>query len=336
MSSTEIISLIVTVIGIFSFASIFTILYGNYASMSIKEINSGKRDIEIIDEVIYNRQKKIRKRSKIIGTVKNVIFYLTMCVIIPVFIFALISRFTNNAIMLGDKTVMVVASGSMSERHENNTYLNTYNLNDQFNKYDIIILEKVDSAAELRVYDTIAFVNDKGINVIHRIKSIKINGSYETRGDSNGTSDTYNPVFKDVIGRYTGKKISGIGVFVMFFQSYAGIITIVSLVYCLLMIDRISEKINKVQAKRVEHLLEALGLSSDETLDKVEAAYSETIYYKGYAYHFKDGAFISKDEITDGPYKEKSNDTIIKEVQSDNDSSLVIKEEIISNDEQGE
>ena len=122
----------------------------------------------------------------------------------------------------------------------------------------------------------------------------------------------------------------------MFFQSYAGIITIVSLVYCLLMIDRISEKINKVQAKRVEHLLQALGLSSDETLDKVEAAYSETIYYKGYAYHFKDGAFISKDEITDGPYKEKSNDTIIKEVQSDNDSSLVIKEEIISNDEQGE
>lgn len=304
--------------------------------MSIKEINSGKRDIEIIDEVIYNRQEKIRKRSKIIGSVKNVIFYLTMCIIIPVFIFALISRFTNNAIMLGDKTVMVVASGSMSERHENNTYLNTYNLNDQFNKYDIIILEKVDSAAELRVYDTIAFVNDKGINVIHRIKSIKINGSYETRGDSNGTSDTYNPVFKDVIGRYTGKKISGIGVFVMFFQSYAGIITIVSLVYCLLMIDRISEKINKVQAKRVEHLLEALGLSSDETLDKVDAAYSETIYYKGYAYHFKDGAFISKDEITDGPYKEKSNDTIIKEVQSDNDSSLVIKEEIISNDEQGE
>ncbi len=336
MSSTEIISLIVTVIGIFSFASIFTILYGNYASMSIKEINSGKRDIEIIDEVIYNRQEKIRKRSKIIGTFKNVVFYLTMCVIIPVFIFALISRFTNNAIMLGDKTVMVVASGSMSERHENNTYLNTYNLNDQFNKYDIIILEKVDSAAELRVYDTIAFVNDKGINVIHRIKSIKINGSYETRGDSNGTSDTYNPVFKDVIGRYTGKKISGIGVFVMFFQSYAGIITIVSLVYCLLMIDRISEKINKVQEKRVEHLLEALGLSSDESLDKVEAAYSETIYYKGYAYHFKDGAFISKDEITDGPYKEKSNDTIIKEVKADTDSSLVIKEEIISNDEQGE
>lgn len=304
--------------------------------MSIKEINSGKRDIEIIDELIYNRQEKIKKRSKIVGSIKNVVFYLTMCVIIPLFIFALISRFTNNAIMFGDKTIMVVASGSMSERHENNTYLNTYNLNDQFNKYDIIILEKVDSAAELRVYDTIAFVNDKGINVIHRIKSIKINGSYETRGDSNGTSDTYNPVFNDVIGRYTGKKLSGIGIFVMFFQSYAGIITIVSLVYCLLMIDRMSEKINKVQAKRVEHLLEALGLSSDEALDKVEAAYSETIYYKGFAYQFKDGVFISKDEITDGPYREKSNDTIIKEVKSDTDSSLVIKEEIISNDEQGE
>ena len=54
MSSTEIISLIVTVIGIFSFASIFTILYGNYASMSMKEINSGKRDIEIILDGVFN------------------------------------------------------------------------------------------------------------------------------------------------------------------------------------------------------------------------------------------------------------------------------------------
>lgn len=304
--------------------------------MSVKEINSGKRDIEIIDEVIHNRQEKIKKRSKIINDIKNILFYLTMCIVIPVFIFALISRFTSNAIMIGDKTIMVVASGSMSERHENNKYLNDYKLYDQFNKYDIIILEKVDSAAELKVYDTIAFVNDKGINVIHRIKSIKINGSYETRGDSNGTSDTYNPVFKDVIGKYTGKKISGIGVFVMFFQSYAGIITIVSLVYCLLMIDRKSEKINKVQEKRVEHLLEALGLSNDETLDKVEAAYSETIYYKGYAYHFKDGSFMSKDKITEGPYLEKSNDTMIKEVKADSDSSLVVEEEIISNDEQGE
>ena len=73
MSSTEIISLIVTFIGIFSFATIFTILYGNYASMSIAELNSGKRDIELIDEVIYERQEKVKRRKEIFS--KNPVFF---------------------------------------------------------------------------------------------------------------------------------------------------------------------------------------------------------------------------------------------------------------------
>lgn len=334
MKSTEIISLIVTFIGIFSFATIFTILYGNYASMSIKELKSGKRDIELIDEVVYERQEKVKRRNEIVGTIKNVFFYLTLFIVVPVFIFSLISRFTNNAIMIGDRTVMVVASGSMSYKAETNDYLVTNNLNDQFSKYDIIILEKVDSAAELKVYDTIAFVNDKGTNIIHRIKSIKYDGSYETRGDAVEVSDSYNPVFPDVIGRYTGKKIGGIGMFVLFFQSYAGIITIVSLVYCLLMIDRISEKINKVQLERIEYLEKALGLLDETEAKAMQAAYSETIYYKGFAYQFKDGEFISKDEIKDSLYLEKSSNTIIKEVTSGD--SYVIEEEIIKNDEQGE
>lgn len=334
MKSTEIISLIVTFIGIFSFATIFTILYGNYASMSIKELKSGKRDIELIDEVVYERQEKVKRRNEIVGTIKNVFFYLTLFIIVPVFIFSLISRFTNNAIMIGDRTVMVVASGSMSYKAETNDYLVTNNLNDQFSKYDIIILEKVDSAAELKVYDTIAFVNDKGTNIIHRIKSIKYDGSYETRGDAVEVSDSYNPVFPDVIGRYTGKKIGGIGMFVLFFQSYAGIITIVSLVYCLLMIDRMSEKINKVQLERIEYLEKALGLLEETEAKAMQAAYSETIYYKGFAYQFKDGEFISKDEIKDSLYLEKSSNTIIKEVTSGD--SCVIEEEIIKNDEQGE
>ncbi|MBP3504503.1 MAG: hypothetical protein J6K18_05195 [Bacilli bacterium] len=334
MKSTEIISLIVTFIGIFSFATIFTILYGNYASMSIKELKSGKRDIELIDEVVYERQEKVKRRNEIVVTIKNVFFYLTLFIVVPVFIFSLISRFTNNAIMIGDRTVMVVASGSMSYKAETNDYLVTNNLNDQFSKYDIIILEKVDSAAELKVYDTIAFVNDKGTNIIHRIKSIKYDGSYETRGDAVEVSDSYNPVFPDVIGRYTGKKIGGIGMFVLFFQSYAGIITIVSLVYCLLMIDRMSEKINKVQLERIEYLEKALGLLDETEAKAMQAAYSETIYYKGFAYQFKDGEFISKDEIKDSLYLEKSSNTIIKEVTSGD--SCVIEEEIIKNDEQGE
>ncbi|MFR7881638.1 MAG: hypothetical protein ACLU5J_09330 [Christensenellales bacterium] len=60
MSSAEIISLIVTIIGVFSFATIFTILYQSYATSQINEIQSGKKDLELIDEVIYERQEKLK------------------------------------------------------------------------------------------------------------------------------------------------------------------------------------------------------------------------------------------------------------------------------------
>ena len=314
MSSAEIISLIVTIIGVFSFATIFTILYKSYATSQIAEIKSGKKDIEIIDEVIYERQEHIKRRRKINSVIRNVIFYLTLVIIIPLFIFSLINRFQHNVTMIGNKTIMVVASGSMSEKNKANSYLITNDtnskLNYQFQTYDIIVLEKVEKASDLSRYDVIAFVNDDGINVIHRIK--------------------------DIIGRYTGKKINGLGMFIMFLQSYAGIITIVSLIYCLFMIDYLSRKMNQAQENRSKQLAEAIDYSHEVELKALKAEYVETIYYKGYAYRFGEDGFVDKTEIKDGPYLEKSNETIIKEVQNKTTSEKIAEEIVIKDDKSGE
>ena len=80
MTSAEIISLIVTIIGVFSFATIFTILYQSYATSQINEIKSGKKDIELIDEVIYERQEKIKKRKMVTKIVKSICFYLALLI----------------------------------------------------------------------------------------------------------------------------------------------------------------------------------------------------------------------------------------------------------------
>ena len=160
MTSAEIISLIVTIIGVFSFATIFTILYKSYATSQINEIKSGKKDIELIDEVIYERQEKIKKRKMVTKIVKSICFYLALLIIIPLFIFSLINRFQNNITMIGNKTIMVVASGSMSQKNDANNYLITNNLNNQFQTYDIIVLEKVENASDLNKYDIIAYHND--------------------------------------------------------------------------------------------------------------------------------------------------------------------------------
>ena len=333
MASKDIISIIVTFIGVFSFATLFTILYSSYASSQIAEIKSGKRDVEIIDEVIYERQQHVQNRRKVIGLFRTIAFYLVLITIIPVFIFSLINKFSGNEMMIGDKTIMVVASGSMSYKNEANTYLFTMNLNDQFQQYDIIVLEKVKRNSLREYYDVIAYRNDKGINIIHRIIDIEYGTTtkYVTRGDiyDSSKTDSYKPVFEDIIGRYTGKRIPGIGIFVLFLQSYAGIITVLSLVYCLLMIDRTASKINRVQDERAMKLEEALDYLDETTGESFRAEYKETIYYKGFAYSFDEEGFIEKNPITEGTLLEHSNNSIIKEIKKD-DENITTEEVVIT------
>ena len=334
MTSTDIISTVVTFIGVFSFATLFTILYKSYASSQIAEIKSGKRDIEIIDEVIYERQQHVKNRRKVIGLIRTIAFYVIIIIIIPVFVFSLINKVMGNVMMIGNKAVMVVATGSMGYKNEANDYLFNRNLNNQFQQYDIIVLEKV-KQSDINLYDVIAYENDKGMNIIHRIISIEPGSStkYVTRGDiyDSSKTDLYKPVYEDVIGRYTGKRIPSVGIFIMFLQSYAGIITVVSLVYCLIMIDRTSEKIDKVQQERIDKLEEALDYLDESSKDCLKAEYKETIYYKGFAYTFDENGFIDKTEIKEGPYLEKSNDTIIKEIKDD--ENITTEEVVITTKE---
>ena len=320
MTSVEIISLIVTAIGVASFAAIFTILYRNYTVSNIVEINAGKRDIELIDDYIYSGKSATIQRRRVWKAIKTVLFYLLLFLLIPIFVLSLLNKLNGEQTMIGGKGFMVVASGSMSERHEDNTYLDAYSLDNQFNTYDIIILNQVTSASQLKKYDVIAFVNDKGINVIHRIIDLQYTATgvtYVTRGDSNNASDSYHPTFQDVIGVYSGEKIDALGIFVMFFQSYGGMVTVAALVYCLFMLERYNTQADKVQKARIKLLQDAIDIESVECAkDDLQTEFVEKIYYKGYAYYFTEHGFLSKEEILNADALQKSQKTLIKIVET--------------------
>ena len=123
MSINDIISLIVTALGVISFSIVFTILFGSYTKASIIEIESGKRDIELLDENIYENTVSVKKRKKIAGIIKTVIFYVVIALLIPTLGSALYSKITSNVPMINGKAIMVVATGSMSFKNEVNDYL---------------------------------------------------------------------------------------------------------------------------------------------------------------------------------------------------------------------
>ena len=176
MTGYEILSLIVTVLGVASFSAVITMLYARYRDSFVAEVSAGKRDMELIENYFYENQDKVRRRKAFFQGLRSVAYVGLLAIVIIFFILAMFDRF--GITLIGNKSIMVVASGSMSEKNEANTYLFNHNLNNQFDTYSIIVLERLDDPEKsLKQYDVIAYVDDKGQNIIHRIKRIeKIDG----------------------------------------------------------------------------------------------------------------------------------------------------------------
>ncbi len=301
MNSFELIALIVTAVGVVSFSTIFTILYRTYANSAVAEYEAGKCDVEIIEQTIIANIKNKKTHRRILRRVKQVLIWVFVIILIPFLLISVYSKIVNGVAMVGGRGMIAVASGSMSEKNSANPYL--ANINNQFNTYDMIMIEKVESSSDLKLYDVIAYVNDEGVNIIHRIVGFQQTSEgvrFVTRGDSNNADDEYKPKMSDVLGKYTGTRISYIGVFLMFLQSYSGIVTVAAIIYCLIMIESAGNKIYTAQEERLLFLQESIDFKSDTEKDgNINSSFTETVYFKDYAYTFDENGFVSKTLISE-------------------------------------
>lgn len=300
MILTKLLPVVITFFVVIVFACLFIILIKYYASNCIKEVEKGDRDEEFLKNLEYNKQEKVIKRKKTMKVVRNVLFYVFLTIIVPFFVFSLINRIQKNTTMIGNRAMMVVASGSMSFKNEKNDYLlgEDDRFNYQFNRGDIIILEKVKSIDDIEKYDVICYYNpQQKMNVIHRVIEVKSNNAYVTRGDANDASDNFEPSLTDVVGLYNGKALRGVGLFVLFLQSYAGIITVICLLVCIFTFDYFNKQIKNAQDKRCK-LLDIITSADLNELQKSNKDIKYTINYKGNSYYFdEDGNFIKLEEI---------------------------------------
>ncbi len=301
MNSFELIALIVTAVGVASFSTIFTILYRNYANSAVAEYQAGKCDVELIDETILTNIKNSKPHRRIFKRIKQIVFWLLIIILIPFLLMSVYSKVANGVAMINGHGMIAVASGSMSEKNEANNYL--ANIDNQFNTYDMIMLQRVENPSELQLYDVIAYVNDEGVNIIHRIVGFQSTSNgvrFITRGDSNNADDEYKPSMDDVLGEYTGKRIPYAGVFLMFLQSYSGIVTVAAIIYCLIMIESVGNKIYDARDDRLLFLQESIDFKTDTVQDgNIDSSFTETVYFKDYAYTFDEHGFVSKTLISD-------------------------------------
>ncbi len=330
MSKIEIIALVVTIICLISFCLVFTFLFRHYYLNLIKEVNEGKEDIDLIDIAIIEEENKKSKKKKVLKITGKVAGYSVLAVLVIFFSFSLVNKFMNDKIVVGDSTMIVIASGSMSKRNEANKYLNENNLYNQFDTYDCIGITKYSSQDEVKLYDVIAFKGEDNVTYVHRIKEIKSDGTYITRGDSNSVDDNVGGLYKtslsysSIIGKYNGKRVKTVGIFIVFLQSNSGIITIISIVYCMLMFDHYKNKYDRAIEDRTNKLIDLLeyNLSEHKSAD-FSTRYNEILIYKNNKYIFENGDFKFKEELEEGDELLNKTDEDIVVVKSEGEVSEV-------------
>ena len=214
------------------------------------EVGLGKHDKEIQNE--YRAKKK--KRGGLIGLIAS---YVVLFALSGLFITGLIYKISGENFTLNNQTVLVIKTGSMSDFYDDeiaSQYSNDKHL--QFDVGDICVFEKMSEDDPLVEGEVYGYKN-KDIIITHRLERIDASG-YVFRGDNNPISDyeyTRHFVERDeILYHYTGKKVPGIGAFILYAQSYFGIWSVTGMVGVLVMSEVAYYKVNKINKAYLKEL----------------------------------------------------------------------------------
>ena len=257
MSAYEIYLLVVSIIVIVGLASFFSILIWYIYVLTMRLIYVGYWDQELVQE--YNNDGRPLPKQK--STLGKVISAAICGVLAVVVMFSVSLGITETSVAGTIPSLKVVKSESMSEKHENNTYLVENDLNDQMQIFDIIVSHAVPKEADIQLHDVILYEDNDGNLIVHRVVLIVEPNEthpegrlFYTRGDANKKNDILPVEYDQIRGIYRGERIPFIGSFVLFMQSPAGIICLMLAIACMIVMPIVDDKIAEARSHRYRRL----------------------------------------------------------------------------------
>ena len=195
--------------------------------LELRAVRSGIMDDEIIDQYIEGAFD----RQPISAFFRNLALIFIVAILIMFFLTTGM-KFSTQKVTGAAPVPRVVLSDSMSYKRETNTYLESYDLNDQFDTFDVILTYELPDEFELKLYDVVVYELD-GDLIVHRIVDIEEpnylhpeHRLFKTRGDAVKYSDEQPVEYSQMIAIYRGEKIQYVGSFIVFMQSPPGYICI--------------------------------------------------------------------------------------------------------------
>ncbi len=234
---------------------LFSVLLYYIVKMTLKTIKHG-----LEDEKITNEYRKNTKTNRIADIISRSITTILFVAILAVFSVSVFIQLSGNEIKGALPVPKVVLSSSMSFKHEENGYLKQNGLDDQFDTFDLIFVEKLPDEFELELYDIVVYeYHDEFI--IHRIVGIEEPNKehpnsrhFMLRGDATKYSDEYPVLYEQMRAIYSGKHIKFVGSFFAFMQSPAGYLCILLVIFAVVATPIVEKKILNAKTERLKEI----------------------------------------------------------------------------------
>lgn len=274
-------SLSITILVILGMTAAFGILFWLYSVNKKKVIQLGGEDYKMLSslnkEFQQYKDKKGKesleefltyksKKEKNYKILMDVISWTFICFLLGLGICSIVFRSNGQQFYFGNTTYLTIQTGSMSQKNIAHTYYEELP-DSQIPQYALIKIKKVEES-DLEKFDIVAFKVD-GIIYVHRIvQIIEVNGkrAYTTQGDANSGSLSFEVgmKFENILGRYTGTRNLGLGMFFTYLQSNTGIIAIIFAMLLLGIIDFCEIYLYPVYKGRIQFLITKLDLGEEE------------------------------------------------------------------------
>lgn len=252
----------------------FTALIFHSLNLNVKLIRSGGEDERIVKE--YAKAKGKQKKTNKFDLFLTVVFCIVIfgCFGLSIYMKA----FEKQAIKI--PTYRTVLSGSMAEKHEKNDYLVKNKLDDQFQRFDLILTHPLPKEEDLQLYDIVVY-EVSGTLVVHRIIAIEEPNAkhpnerhFLLKGDANDLQDRFPVRYNQMKAIYKGERIPFVGSFVSFLQSPTGWICIVLILLGVIFIPLLDKRIEKEMKARY-----ALILAKKNEEEDFDEPYVEKLPY---------------------------------------------------------
>ena len=242
-------------------SGLFIFLFGYLLKLMVRHIRAGLEDEKIWKEYFKHLKKNKEYGKKKVGMLDIFFTAVFCCIIFGTFAFSIYSGFVGENVLQDRSIFRSVLSSSMSKKNEENEYLFENNLDNQFDRFDLILTTSLPKEEDLKLYDIVVYeVED--MMVVHRIVDIEEPNAkhpderwFMLQGDAVERPDRYPVRYEQMRALYAGKKIPFIGSWVNFMQSPAGYMCILLVIFGVICIPWMDNKLMKERLKRLQFLL---------------------------------------------------------------------------------